>query len=678
MDHIHDATSQNKIQSISASLNEKTVQNKARTLQDNRPAPTLQTKANNTGLPDHLKSGIENLSGHSMDDVKVHYNSDKPAQLNAHAYAQGTDIHIASGQEKHLAHEAWHVVQQKQGRVKPTLQMKGKVNINDDKGLEKEADVMGARAIQMKSKNIPNHFTRKNPSTIIQRRVSVRVNKEDRYKGDFNSYLDALNTAVEKAYFFVIHYPDLKSYAQLDGHTEHWVEAWNNFVAGKEKGQGLINAAFGYAVETLATVIYLPAPGGGLSVELQGIRTGTRPDIILKDGDADVGWLDITASGSEEHVWKKAGWLTKDINKGEVSYPSLDPGIIKHNVANKIQYDDQTDHKTILHRVNYFKYIQALRRLHWKNIGEKYFGAPLDSNNKDKKRQYIRTRLAEYLGLSYYDLPPQTLGSVLRAMGQGASKHGYDVRGLSRAKGESILQEHDRELPGVENFSPQVMQSITESANMESMQKIIADSNSGKSGFNPAFHYNPSLSDESLQIQTRGSVKTVSLAARYQSYLGKNINLNFFQLHSLFSRMKKSMPEHAIKKFGIKIKLIDGTIGRVRIDQLDSRFLRSYYVRAIKLQQYRQKKKNALVWKKRNQISHSSASEHQVVPFGSTTTPQDNLTLAGHDTQLLTVPLSFQVIGFGFHFENGNQIAVTSAEDFQQPPTINSSHKEIQ
>jgi hypothetical protein len=106
----------------------------------------IQRKENKTGLPDQLKSGIENLSGHSMDDVKVHYNSDKPAQLSAHAYAQGTDIHIASGQEKHLPHEAWHVVQQKQGRVRPTIQMKGKVNVNDDKGLEKEADVMGAKA----------------------------------------------------------------------------------------------------------------------------------------------------------------------------------------------------------------------------------------------------------------------------------------------------------------------------------------------------------------------------------------------------------------------------------------------------------------------------------------------------------------------------------------------------
>lgn len=100
---------------------------------------------NNTGLPDSLKSGIENLSGYSMDDVKVHYNSDKPDQLYAHAYTQGTDIHIASGQEKHLPHEARHVVQQKQGRVKPTVQMKAEVSINDDAGLEKEADIMGAK-----------------------------------------------------------------------------------------------------------------------------------------------------------------------------------------------------------------------------------------------------------------------------------------------------------------------------------------------------------------------------------------------------------------------------------------------------------------------------------------------------------------------------------------------------
>ncbi|MEM0998578.1 MAG: DUF4157 domain-containing protein [Bacteroidota bacterium] len=110
-------------------------------------SPISPPKANRTGLPDRLKSGIEQLSGLAMDDVKVHYNSSKPAQLRAHAYAQGTDIHVGPGQEQHLAHEAWHVVQQKQGRVAPTRQLKGKVEVNDDAGLEREADVMGAKAL---------------------------------------------------------------------------------------------------------------------------------------------------------------------------------------------------------------------------------------------------------------------------------------------------------------------------------------------------------------------------------------------------------------------------------------------------------------------------------------------------------------------------------------------------
>jgi hypothetical protein len=112
-------------------------------------------EANLTGIPDNLKSGIESLSGYSLDDVRVHYNSSKPAQLQALAYAQGTDIHIAPGQEQHLPHEAWHVVQQKQGRVQPTTQLQG-VNVNDNEGLEKEADVMGGRAKFVNYSNINN------------------------------------------------------------------------------------------------------------------------------------------------------------------------------------------------------------------------------------------------------------------------------------------------------------------------------------------------------------------------------------------------------------------------------------------------------------------------------------------------------------------------------------------
>ena len=105
----------------------------------------FQQKPNNTGLPDNLKAGVESLSGFSMDDVKVHYNSDKPATVQALAYTQGTDIHVAPGQEQHLPHEAWHVAQQMAGRVEPTTEVGG-MPVNDNVALEHEADVMGAKA----------------------------------------------------------------------------------------------------------------------------------------------------------------------------------------------------------------------------------------------------------------------------------------------------------------------------------------------------------------------------------------------------------------------------------------------------------------------------------------------------------------------------------------------------
>ena len=121
-------------------------------------------KTNHTGLPDQLKSGIEALSGMSMDHVKVHYNSPRPAQLQAHAYAQGSEIHLGAGQERHLPHEAWHVVQQAQGRVQPTLQMKAGA-VNDDPSLETEADTMGERAVQFKADHVLRKLVAKESAT---------------------------------------------------------------------------------------------------------------------------------------------------------------------------------------------------------------------------------------------------------------------------------------------------------------------------------------------------------------------------------------------------------------------------------------------------------------------------------------------------------------------------------
>ncbi|MDQ1254444.1 MAG: hypothetical protein QG646_3685 [Euryarchaeota archaeon] len=123
--------------------------------------PTQREKENHTGMPDYLKASVENLSGIDMSDVSVYYNSDKPAAVGALAYTQRTDIHIAPGQEKHLPHEAWHVVQQAQGRVQPTLQLED-IFVNDDIGLETEADIMGQKSMQF--------F--KTPQSIVNMRMS--------------------------------------------------------------------------------------------------------------------------------------------------------------------------------------------------------------------------------------------------------------------------------------------------------------------------------------------------------------------------------------------------------------------------------------------------------------------------------------------------------------------------
>ncbi|NRA69302.1 MAG: DUF4157 domain-containing protein [Pseudobacteriovorax sp.] len=106
---------------------------------------SIQRKPNNTGLSDQVKNGIEDLSGMNMPDVKVHYNSPKPAAVRAHAYTQGSDIHVASGHGNDAADETWHAVQKKRGRGQPTTSV-GRMTVNDNAGLEREADVMEARA----------------------------------------------------------------------------------------------------------------------------------------------------------------------------------------------------------------------------------------------------------------------------------------------------------------------------------------------------------------------------------------------------------------------------------------------------------------------------------------------------------------------------------------------------
>lgn len=94
---------------------------------------------NLTGIPTQMKLDFEQRSGLSFDDVRVHYNSDKPRKIGALAYTQIPQVHIGPGQERHLRHELGHVVQQKQGIVRPTTYING-LPVNDSPSMERTAD----------------------------------------------------------------------------------------------------------------------------------------------------------------------------------------------------------------------------------------------------------------------------------------------------------------------------------------------------------------------------------------------------------------------------------------------------------------------------------------------------------------------------------------------------------
>jgi len=150
-------------------------------------------------LPDALRSGVESLSGFALDDVRVHFDSTEPARLGALAYAQGTTIHVAPGQEQHLPHEAWHVVQQAQGRIAPsTGQGRGPL-LNTSSALEREAEVIGAKASRIRLGTLAAGPLRPLPKgrDVVQRMKTKDGKKAITTLTDLNKYLKEQNKGFE-------------------------------------------------------------------------------------------------------------------------------------------------------------------------------------------------------------------------------------------------------------------------------------------------------------------------------------------------------------------------------------------------------------------------------------------------------------------------------------------------
>ena len=117
-------------------------------------AVVQRLRSDATGLPPAFLRGMEDVLGRDLSGVRIHADSPQAARLGAAAFTAGLDVHVAPGRlrpetaagRRLLGHEFAHVVQQAEGRVSETSRADG-VAINDDSGLEREADVVGERAV---------------------------------------------------------------------------------------------------------------------------------------------------------------------------------------------------------------------------------------------------------------------------------------------------------------------------------------------------------------------------------------------------------------------------------------------------------------------------------------------------------------------------------------------------
>lgn len=141
-------------------------------------------KPNNTGIPDRLKAVVEHFSGLSLDEARVHYNSEKPAGIGANAYAEYPNIYIAPGQEKHLAEEVWHLVQQMKGDVKANTEFEGGKQGNDASSLEGEAVREGKKmeqtTLSKEEENTPL-LSASSPQPVAQRARANAPSETNRY-----------------------------------------------------------------------------------------------------------------------------------------------------------------------------------------------------------------------------------------------------------------------------------------------------------------------------------------------------------------------------------------------------------------------------------------------------------------------------------------------------------------
>lgn len=307
------------------------------------------------------------------------------------------------------------------------------------------------------------------PAPVIQRAIenqSFKAGISDEDKALAEAFFAAYRDAVDRAYTFAVSVPSLGAMGQLNGHTKKWTEKWASFLAGWRPL--LMAASFGYVIESLVTedTPFRPNPPASCSVVPQVTVGGTRPDLVLrKKGGGDIAWLDLTASGSVDHIYSKEGWDAKIGTFAEVTYPSLGGDTLALMAENR----DNTgtlSKEEFEDRRKKAQQVYQRRKDHWVAMGRERYSVTANSESikrlgrlvaqldPAKKQQLIRAKLETDFGVTSLDI--KMVPSILRAMGVNPASWDFGT-GFSESlrAGEAWLVDHDPGLPPEQEPAPE-------------------------------------------------------------------------------------------------------------------------------------------------------------------------------------------------------------------------------
>ncbi len=146
--------------------------------------PPVQMKRNED-LPEDFQTKMESSFGEDFSNVKINKDSKDANELDALAFTQGNNIHFKNGEfdssskngQELIAHELSHVVQQRHRDI-GTTHKENNYDVNDNEGLEKEADINAKKAVNGEMISNPfstNQNTNSSPNTNVSQKKNLPI-----------------------------------------------------------------------------------------------------------------------------------------------------------------------------------------------------------------------------------------------------------------------------------------------------------------------------------------------------------------------------------------------------------------------------------------------------------------------------------------------------------------------